>query len=94
MNIPESVKQLAELLDDAKPGWHKLVNIDNLDHSPDSKLDVLTQVFGNFNIGWDALNLGFRPGGSNFFTSNEHLRRWTQEIRNRNHYDLAASRRV
>ena len=93
MNTPESVKQLAELLDEAVPGWQTLVNLDTLDHTPDSDLDVLTQVFGNFNLGWNALNLGYRPGGSNFFSSNEHLEKWKHEIRNRNRDAMERARR-
>lgn len=65
----KSVRKGAILLDQKCPGWFHRIDLDTLDISSQG-FDVLTQVYGSYGKGIDALGIRLQDGYKNGFSLN------------------------
>jgi hypothetical protein len=85
-SYPKTIKEAAELLDSAAPGWARKINIDILDMNLPDKC-ILGQVYGNCCNIFDQL-FGFRPYRSDYyldciFGSKANKDKWVEQINSR-----------
>lgn len=76
---PETIKEAAEVLDKAKPGWAKLININTLNMQSHTKC-ILGQLYGDYIIGKQKL-FGLNPEPAWQGTPINNIREtWISEI--------------